>query len=107
MNKKFQFSRKYVVAVIAAFISMSSFADTFSGVVIDDSHKIIKYPIVKDKNNTDGVIGDNNGKFSLKLDGTSFADKVVVSCPGYISKEYNISDVKNSDNDTIVLTIVR
>jgi hypothetical protein len=107
MNKKFQFSRKYVVAVIAAFISMSSFADTFGGVVIDDSHKIIKYPIVKDKNNKDGVIGDNNGEFLLKLDSMSLADKVVVSCPGYISKEYNISDVKNSENDTIVLTKVR
>lgn len=83
---------KRITFILAFFlICTTAFSQTISGKILDSNNKPIPYVTLQIGPNY-GVITNEEGVFTLEIDNFSDSDTVSISCLGYKSLEFKLSD---------------
>jgi len=87
---------KYLTTIISIFIFLNSYAQKFSGQVIDNTNnEPISYVNIGVLGKNIGTVSDKDGRFQLELNDKFNNDTLRLSRIGYESLNFKISDYKN------------
>jgi hypothetical protein len=83
--------KKFIVIIILLFLPFISISQTITGIIVDANKNPIPYTTLQIGPNY-GVITNEEGVFNLEVEGFSDSDIVTISCLGYKSQDYKLSD---------------
>ena len=96
---------KHLLYILLSFLPFSLFAQTITGIVLDEDGDPLPYASVYVRNNPiSGTMTDLNGRYILDVDSTSaLSDEVVFSFIGYRTEEFPIATIISDSNFVVTL----
>jgi len=90
----YKIGMKYLTTIVSVFIFLNSYSQRFSGEVLDNKNEPIPYVSIGILGKNVGTVSDKDGRFQLELNDKYNNDTLRISCIGYESLNFKISDYK-------------